>query len=111
MFGMGAVSDDERLDAEQAKQVLRRAARLARPFRRTIAAALGFVAISTLGVLLGPVMVRFGIDQGIAGAVFHSGQTQTGAEIVALADQGLYMAKNRGGDQICAASSSERCVS
>jgi len=68
MFGMGSVSDDERLDAEQAKQVLRRAARLARPFRRTIAAALGFVAISTLGVLLGPVMVRFGIDQGIAEA-------------------------------------------
>ncbi|MEL6894125.1 MAG: ABC transporter ATP-binding protein, partial [Actinomycetota bacterium] len=62
---MGSVSDEDRLDSEQAKQVLRRAARMARPFRRTILAALGFVAISTLGLLLGPVIVRFGIDDGI----------------------------------------------
>jgi len=82
MFGMGSVSDDERLDAEQAKQVLRRAARLASPFRRTIAAALGFVAVSTLGVLLGPVMVRFGIDRGIAQADRGALAMASGAYVV-----------------------------
>jgi ATP-binding cassette subfamily B protein len=45
--------------------VLRRAIGMARPFRTTIAAALGFVLLSTLGLLLGPVIVRYGIDHGI----------------------------------------------
>ncbi len=65
MFRMGGVDDDERLDTEQTRWVLRRAARMATPFRRTILAALGFVAVSTLGLLLGPVIVRYGIDHGI----------------------------------------------
>jgi len=103
MFGMGSVSDDERLDAEQAKQVLRRAARLARPFRRTIAAALGFVAISTLGVLLGPVMVRFGIDQGIAeadrGALALASSTYVVIVIIAyLAARQQFIFINRAGE-------------
>ena len=36
MFRMSAVTDDDRLDAEAAKQVLRRTATMARPFRRTV---------------------------------------------------------------------------
>ncbi len=65
MMRMGGVDDDDKLDAEQAKQVLRRAMRMAAPFKATIAAALGFVALSTLGLLMGPVIVRYGIDSGI----------------------------------------------
>jgi len=65
MFRMGGIEDEDKLDSGATKQVLRRAIRLARPFRRTIAAALGFVLLSTLGLLLGPVIVRYGIDNGI----------------------------------------------
>src|SRR6056297_1820827 len=62
---MGGVADDDKLDAEATKAVLRRAIRMATPFRRTIAGALGFVMLSTLGLLLGPVIVGYGIDNGI----------------------------------------------
>ena len=65
MFRMGGLTDEDKLDKEATKQVLRRAIRMAAPFRRTIFAALGFVLLSTLGLLLGPVIVRYGIDSGI----------------------------------------------
>jgi ATP-binding cassette, subfamily B, bacterial len=65
MHGMGAISEEDRLDAEEAKKVLRRTAGMAQPFRKTIFAALAFTAISTLGVVLGPVILGWGIDNGI----------------------------------------------
>ena len=42
-----AVSEEDRLDREQAKQVLRRAARLALPYRRPALKALVFIVMST----------------------------------------------------------------
>ncbi len=65
MYGMGAISDEDKLDADETKKVLRRTARMAKPFRRTVAAALAFTALSTLGVVLGPVILGWGIDNGI----------------------------------------------
>ncbi|HEX4983598.1 MAG TPA: ABC transporter ATP-binding protein [Ilumatobacteraceae bacterium] len=66
MFGMGAaVSADERLERDEARAVLRRAARMATPFRRTVLAALGFIAVSTSATVVGPLLVRYGIDTGI----------------------------------------------
>ena len=65
MWNMGAVTDEDRLDGEETKNVLRRAARMAKPFRGTMAIALLFSAIATLGLLLGPLLVRYGIDNGI----------------------------------------------
>ena len=65
MFRMGGLTDEDKLDKEATRQVLRRVIRMATPFRRTIFAALGFVLLSTLGLLLGPVIVRYGIDNGI----------------------------------------------
>ncbi|MEP1126585.1 MAG: ABC transporter ATP-binding protein [Ilumatobacter sp.] len=65
MFRVGGVADDDKLDKDQTRAVLRRAIRMAAPFRRTILAALGFVLLSTLGLLLGPVIVGYGIDNGI----------------------------------------------
>ncbi len=62
---VGGVAEDDKLDKEQTRAVLRRAIGMAKPFRRTIAGALGFVLLSTLGLLLGPVIVRYGIDSGI----------------------------------------------
>lgn len=65
MWGMGSVDEEDRLDADETKQVIRRAARMAKPFKRTVAAAVAFSAVTTLGLLLGPVIVRYGIDSGI----------------------------------------------
>ena len=65
MWGMSAIEEEDRLDADAAKQVMRRAARMAAPFKRTVLSAIGFTAITTLGLLMGPVIVRYGIDDGI----------------------------------------------
>ena len=62
---MGAIDEEDKLDADEAKKVLRRAGRMALPFKKTIAGALAFTALSTLGVVLGPVILRWGIDKGI----------------------------------------------
>jgi hypothetical protein len=66
MWGMSGVDEDDRLDSQETKQVIRRAARMAAPFKRTVAGAIGFSVIKTLGLLLGPVIVRYGIDDGIS---------------------------------------------
>jgi ATP-binding cassette subfamily B protein len=66
MQAMGAIAEEDKLDADEAKKVLRRAGRMALPFRKTIAGALAFTAVSTLGVVLGPVILGWAIDNGIA---------------------------------------------
>jgi ATP-binding cassette subfamily B protein len=65
MQGMGAIADEDKLDAEERKQVLRRAGRMALPFKKTIIGALVFTALSTFGVVMGPVLLGYGIDNGI----------------------------------------------
>jgi ATP-binding cassette subfamily B protein len=66
MFGLaGAVSDEERLEGAETRAVLRRAAQMASPFRRTVMAALVFIAVSTAATVGGPLLVRYGIDTGI----------------------------------------------
>ncbi len=65
MFGVGAISDEDKLDADEAKKVLRRAARMALPFKKTILGALCFTAMSTFGVVMGPVILGWAIDNGI----------------------------------------------
>jgi ATP-binding cassette subfamily B protein len=65
MWMQGGVSDDDRLDSGEARQVLRRTARMLRPQRRRVFGALAMVVVWTTTVLAGPYLVRFGIDQGI----------------------------------------------
>lgn len=65
MWAAHAVSEEDRLDRDQAKQVLRRTARLARPFRRPAFLAFGFIAMSTSSAVVGPLLLRYGIDHGI----------------------------------------------
>jgi ATP-binding cassette subfamily B protein len=67
MWASHAVSEEDRLDREQTKQVLRRTARLAVPFRRPALLALVFIALSTSSAVLGPLLLRYGIDHGIDG--------------------------------------------
>jgi ATP-binding cassette subfamily B protein len=59
------VSDDERLDAAEARRILRRSAARLRPQRRQVTIALCMVVLWTLTVLGGPYLVRIGIDGGI----------------------------------------------
>ncbi|MBU3688784.1 MAG: hypothetical protein B7C54_12310 [Acidimicrobiales bacterium mtb01] len=65
MWGMSAISDEDRLDRTETVGVLRRTYSLARDQRRLILIAFGLVVVSTLVSLAGPVLVRFGIDHGI----------------------------------------------
>ena len=65
MMSMGAVDADDKLDRQQAKQVLRRAAQMLKPYRREVRGAVALVTLSTLAILAGPYLLKFGIDHGI----------------------------------------------
>ena len=65
MWGEVGVSEEDQLDARQAKQVLRRAARMLRPYRRQVALAGVVIVLWTGSILAGPFFVKYGIDQGI----------------------------------------------
>jgi ATP-binding cassette subfamily B protein len=65
MWGEVGVSEEDQLDARQAKQVLRRAARMLRPYRGQVALAGAFIVLWTGSILAGPFFVKYGIDQGI----------------------------------------------
>ncbi len=66
MRGMPAgISEEDKLDAEQAKHVLRRAARMMRPHRRQLYIAVALIVLYTCCILAGPYLVRWAIDSGI----------------------------------------------
>jgi ATP-binding cassette, subfamily B, bacterial len=65
MWAGGAVSDEDRLDRDEARRVLRRAAAMARPQSKLALATLAFIALSTSTTLAGPLLLRYGIDNGI----------------------------------------------
>lgn len=70
MRGGRFVGDDEdRLDRAEARQVLRRLARLLQPYRRAILGSVAVMTVQTACLLAGPLLVRRGIDQGIRGQV------------------------------------------
>ena len=84
MWGMNAIEEEDRLDVDAAKQVMRRAARMAAPFKRTVLSAIGCTAMTTLGLLMGPVIVRYGIDEGIKPADSATLRTAVIAYIVVV---------------------------
>jgi ATP-binding cassette subfamily B protein len=65
MWMQGGVDEGDRLDAEAAKHLLRRAGSMLRPYRRQCVVALGMVVVWTATTLAGPFLVRYGIDHGI----------------------------------------------
>ena len=60
-----AVTEEDRLDAKAAGQVMRRAARTMGPYRTRLWLALGLLVTFTLCTIAGPYLVRYGIDHGI----------------------------------------------
>jgi ATP-binding cassette, subfamily B, bacterial len=65
MWGEAGVAEEDQLDREQAKWVMRRAASMLGPYLKTLVLAMVVVVIWTLTVLAGPYLVRYGIDEGI----------------------------------------------
>ena len=66
MWASAGVTDDDRLDREEARVVLRRALAMLRPYRRQTSVAILLMVMWTACVLAGPLLVRYGIDQGIS---------------------------------------------
>ena len=82
------IDDEDRLDAGEARRVLRRAAGLLRPQRAAVAAAVAVMVASTLATLAGPALVRYGIDRGLrrgdAGALNLAAGAYLGVALVGL---------------------------
>jgi ATP-binding cassette subfamily B protein len=66
MWAAGAISDEDRLDRSETNRVLRRSFEFAEPYKRWIYLAIGFVTISTICTVAGPLLVKFAYDQGLA---------------------------------------------
>ncbi|MBI2710976.1 MAG: ABC transporter ATP-binding protein [Actinobacteria bacterium] len=62
---MSAVSDDEQLDAEAARRLLRRCWRMLDQYRLQLVGALALVVLYTLATVAGPYLVKLGIDRAI----------------------------------------------
>ena len=60
-----AVGEEDKLSAEEAKHVIRRAFRMLRPYRREVVIAVVVMVASTAAILAGPALVRYGIDHGL----------------------------------------------
>ncbi|MDH3705793.1 MAG: ABC transporter ATP-binding protein/permease, partial [Acidimicrobiia bacterium] len=58
--------EDDKLDLDETRKVLRRTAKLVRPYRRWVVAAVLLLAVWTGTTLAGPLLVRRAIDQGLA---------------------------------------------
>ncbi|MEZ5246765.1 MAG: ABC transporter ATP-binding protein [Acidimicrobiales bacterium] len=61
-----ATDPEDQLDIEATRKVLRRTARMLTPYRRGAAGAVGLIVVWTAMLLAGPLLVRRGIDEGIA---------------------------------------------
>ena len=60
-----AIDEEDKIRADEARQVLRRTWTLIRPYRRRALVAAGLMIFSTAAVLAGPALVRYGIDKGV----------------------------------------------
>jgi ATP-binding cassette, subfamily B, bacterial len=60
-----ALEEDEKLDAKQARQVVRRAFRMLKPYKGQVIVAAVIMVLFTASSLAGPLLVRYGIDQGL----------------------------------------------
>jgi ATP-binding cassette subfamily B protein len=65
MWNTYGTDEDDQLDRDATKWVMRRAARFLRPYRRDVILAGSMSVFWTLSVLAGPFLVKYGIDNGI----------------------------------------------
>src|SRR5581483_8873539 len=60
-----AVDEDDKLSAEEARRVMRRAFRMLRPYRVEVLMAVTVMIVWTLCTLAGPFLLRYAIDHGL----------------------------------------------
>ncbi len=65
MWAGGAISDEDRLDRSETGRVLRRSIEFAEPYKRFISLAVGFVTVSTICTVAGPLLVKYAYDEGL----------------------------------------------
>ncbi len=78
---MNALSEEDKLDRDATRQVIRRSWQFAEPYHRTIVAAITLVTVWTATTLAGPVLVSYGIDHGISAHDGHVLDMTVGAYI------------------------------
>ena len=66
MWGAGAVSEEDKLDREQARRLMTRVAHMLRPYRAAVIRTGLLIVVWTLTVVAGPLIVRFAIDHGLS---------------------------------------------
>lgn len=66
MWAASAIAEEDKLDREETGRVLRRSLEFAQPYRRNITLAIGFVTLSTMCSIAGPLLVKFATDRGLA---------------------------------------------
>ncbi len=66
MWGSGAVTEEDRLDREEARRLLTRVMYMLRPYRKLVIRTGILVVVWTMTVVAGPLIVRFAIDHGLA---------------------------------------------
>ena len=66
MWGAGAVSEEDRLDREQARRLMTRVAYMLRPYRAAVIRTGLLIVVWTFTVVAGPLIVRFAIDHGLS---------------------------------------------
>ena len=66
MWGGGAVSEEDRLDRDEARRLLSRVGRMLDPYRKPVIVAGLLVVVWTVTVVAGPLIVRYAIDNGLS---------------------------------------------
>ena len=91
MWNPYGVDESDQLDAAQARWVLRRAARMLRPYRGRVVVAVLMSTLWTFSILAGPFFVRYGIDEGITkGDTGVLNQAVIGYALVAVASYFIF---------------------
>ncbi len=66
-WGESGLDEEDRLDREEAKHVIKRTVRMLRPYRRGLLATLVVLIFYTAAIEAGPLIVGYAIDHGITG--------------------------------------------
>jgi ATP-binding cassette, subfamily B, bacterial len=89
----GSLDDDNKLDRAAAEQVIRRLWQLLRPHRRQVAIATIVLVAQTACLLAGPLLVRYGVDEGLVKG--KSGPLNTAAAMyLVVAVLGLFLGRS-----------------
>ena len=65
MWNSYAVEDEDKLEKGEAGNLLRRAFRMLRPYRRDVLKCVGVLILWTVATVSGPAAIRYGVDHGI----------------------------------------------